>query len=145
MGSRWLNSALQTERQPLVRQLYGRLFNLLLRVVLGLNYRDTQCGFKAFNRAAAQAIFPLQRIERWGFDPEILFIAGKRRLRVTEVAVEWAHDHGSKINPLRDGMRMLLEVLSVRWNWMRGRYRTPKPAPADAAAAVTEEKRTSVA
>lgn len=145
MGSRWLNSALQTERQPLLRQLYGRLFNLLLRVVLGLNYRDTQCGFKAFNRAAAQAIFPLQRIERWGFDPEILFIAGKRRLRVTEVAVEWAHDHGSKINPLRDGMRMLLEVLSIRWNWMRGRYRTPKPTPADAATAVTEEKRTSVA
>ena len=145
MGSRWLNSALQTERQPLLRQLYGRLFNLLLRVVLGLNYRDTQCGFKAFSRVAAQGIFPLQRIERWGFDPEILFIADKRGLRVTEVAVAWAHDHGSKINPIRDGIRMLLEVLTIRWNSIRGRYKTTKPARLGTSATVAEEKRTSIA
>src|SRR5207237_5302609 len=139
MGSRWLNSALQTERQPLLRQLYGRLFNLLLRVVLGLNYRDTQCGFKAFNRAAAQAIFPLQRIERWGFDPEILFIAGMRGLRVTEVAVAWAHDHGSKMNPIRDGIRMLHELVPIRSNSIRARYKTRKPARPEAYATVSKE------
>src|SRR2546421_10600550 len=69
IGSRWLDSGLQTQRQPLLRQLYGRLFNLLLQGVLGLKYKDTQCGFKAFSRAAAQAIFAQQHIERWGFDP----------------------------------------------------------------------------
>src|SRR5438045_86787 len=95
MGSRWLNSALQTERQPLLRQLYGRLFNLLLQVVLGLNYRDTQCGFKAFSRVASQAIFPLQRIERWGFDREIHFPHGKRGLRVAEDEVAGADGHGA--------------------------------------------------
>lgn len=123
MGSRWLQRELQTERQPLLRQLYGRLFNLGLRVVLGLRYRDTQCGFKAFNRRAIETVFTRQRIERWGFDPELLFLANKFRLKTTEVPVEWAHDHRSKINPMRDGLTMGVEVLKIRWNDIMGRYR----------------------
>ncbi len=123
IGSRWMDSALQTERQPLFRQLAGRIFNLLLRMILGLRYKDTQCGFKAFTRRAADLIFPRQRIERWGFDPEILFIAGKKGLRVREVPVRWAHDERSKISPLRDGTRMFLEMLKVRWNSLTGKYR----------------------
>ena len=125
IGSRWLQREMQTERQPLYRQLYGRLFNLGLRIVLGLNYRDTQCGFKAFNRRAIDTVFPRQRIEGWGFDPELLFLARKFRLKTAEVAVEWAHDHRSKINPLRDGLRMGVEVLKIRWNDWMGRYRKP--------------------
>ena len=136
IGSRWLRRELQTERQPLYRQLYGRLFNLGLRIVLGLSYRDTQCGFKAFNRRAIETVFTRQQIERWGFDPELLFLAGKFRLKTTEVAVEWAHDHRSKINPLRDGLRMGVEVLKIRWNDWMGRYRKPSfalvPEPAGA-------------
>ena len=85
-------------------------------------FADTQCGFKAFRRPVAQTIFQLQRIERWGFDPEVLFLANKFRLRTVEVPVKWAHDHRSKINPLRDGINMGLEVLKVRWNDLRGRY-----------------------
>jgi dolichyl-phosphate beta-glucosyltransferase len=125
IGSRWLQAALQTERQPWYRQLYGRLFNLGLRIVLGLRYRDTQCGFKAFTRAAAQTVFSRQRIERWGFDPELLFLANKFKLRTVEVPVEWAHDHRSKINPLRDGVKMGVEMLDVRWNDLRGLYKNP--------------------
>lgn len=125
IGSRWLRRELQTEPQPLVRQLYGRLFNLGLRIVLGLNFKDTQCGFKAFTREAAHVIFPRQHIERWGFDPEILFLARKFKLKTAEVPVQWAHDHRSKISPLRDGLRMGSEVLQVRWNEMRGRYERP--------------------
>lgn len=125
IGSRWLQRELQTERQPLLRQLYGRLFNLGLRIILGLKFHDTQCGFKAFTREAAQIVFSRQRIERWGFDPEILFLANKFKLRTIEVPVEWAHDHRSKINPLRDGLRMGREVLQARWNDMRGLYEHP--------------------
>ncbi len=77
IGSRWLRAETQTQRQPLHRQLFGRIFNLMLRVTLGLRFTDTQCGFKAFKQPAVQAIFPLQKIERWGFDPEILFLARK--------------------------------------------------------------------
>jgi len=73
IGSRWLQTELQTARQPLYRQAFGRIFNLALRLILGLGFADTQCGFKAVRRDAAQLIFPLQKIERWGFDPEILF------------------------------------------------------------------------
>jgi dolichyl-phosphate beta-glucosyltransferase len=69
IGSRWLRSELQTQRQSWPRQLLGRAFSVVPRLVLGLNYKDTQCGFKAFTRGAAQLIFPEQRIEGWGFDP----------------------------------------------------------------------------
>ena len=129
IGSRWLQAELQTERQPWYRQLYGRLFNLGLRIVLGLTYRDTQCGFKAFNRTAAQTVFSRQRVERWGFDPELLFLANKLGLRTVEVPVEWAHDHASRINPLRDGLNMGVEILAVRWNDIRGRYGEPPNSP----------------
>src|SRR5579863_6034134 len=125
IGSRWLRAELQTERQPWYRQLYGRLFNLALRIVLGLKYRDTQCGFKAFTREAAQAVFTRQRVERWGFDPELLFLANKFKLRTVEVPVKWAHDHRSKINPLRDGLKMGVEMLDVRLNDLKGLYETP--------------------
>lgn len=143
IGSRWLQREMQTERQPWLRQLYGRLFNLGLRLVLGLTYRDTQCGFKAFTRQAAQIVFSRQRIERWGFDPEILFLADKFKLRTVEVPVEWAHDHRSKISPLRDGIRMGTEVLTVRWNEMRGLYERPSVLLDDIPAPVIEPAHTS--
>src|SRR5947209_9004163 len=63
IGSRWVQPDLQVHRQSLVRQLYGRIFNVALRIFLGLGFKDTQCGFKAFTRQAAQTLFPLQRIE----------------------------------------------------------------------------------
>jgi glycosyltransferase involved in cell wall biosynthesis len=121
-GSRWLQAELQTERQPLYRQVFGRIFNLLLRIILGLKYKDTQCGFKAFTRKAAHQIFPRQTIDRWGFDPEILFLAEKFGFKVAEVPVEWAHDDRSKINPVTDGFRMFTEMLRVRWASMTGKY-----------------------
>lgn len=122
IGSRWLETSRQTHRQPLYRQIFGRCFNLLTRMVMRLPYADTQCGFKAFTREAAQTVFQLMTIERWGFDPEILFIARKRHYRVKEVPVSWAHDARSRISYLRDGMQMLKELAIVRWNALLGRY-----------------------
>jgi dolichyl-phosphate beta-glucosyltransferase len=122
IGSRWLATSRQTHRQPLYRQFFGRCFNMLTRAVMRLPYADTQCGFKAFTRNAAQTVFQLQTIERWGFDPEILFIARKRGFRVKEVPVSWAHDARTRISYLRDGMQMLKELAIVRWNAITGRY-----------------------
>ena len=130
MGSRWLRAELQTQRQPLYRQLYGRIFNLALRLILGLHYRDTQCGFKAFTSRAAHTVFPLQRIERWGFDPEILYLARKFGLKVEEVPVRWAHREGTRLNPLRDGIRMFGEMLKVRWYSFTGKYEPGSPSAA---------------
>jgi dolichyl-phosphate beta-glucosyltransferase len=122
IGSRWLRRDLQTQRQPLYRQLFGRVFNLMLRMVLGLRFKDTQCGFKAFTRRSAKTIFPLQKIERWGFDPELLYLARKKGFKVAEVPVEWAHREGTRISPLRDGTRMFLEMLKIRWYGTTGKY-----------------------
>jgi hypothetical protein len=96
-----------------------------MRVTLGLPYKDTQCGFKAFSRQAAEIIFTRQQIEGWGFDPEILFIARKFKLKLTEVPVEWANDDRSKINPIVDGVKMFFELLRIRWNDLTGRYAQP--------------------
>jgi len=124
-GSRWLQSGLQTRKQPLYRQLFGRTFNLVLRIFLGLKFKDTQCGFKAFTRFAAQAIFPLQKIERWGFDPELLYLARRLHLKVSEVPVAWAHSAGTRLHPFRDGIRMFGDVLRIRWNAWTGNYAAP--------------------
>jgi dolichyl-phosphate beta-glucosyltransferase len=122
IGSRWLERGRQTHRQPLYRQVFGRCFNAVCRMVMRLPFADTQCGFKAFTRVAAQTVFQLQTIERWGFDPEILFIALKRGFVVKEVPVSWAHDERSRISYLRDGLQMLKELAIVRWNALTGHY-----------------------
>lgn len=122
IGSRWLDRQKQTKHQPLYRRFFGRCYNWLTRTVMGLPYKDTQCGFKAFRREAAQCIFRLQTIERWGFDPEILFIAQKLHLRIVEVPVTWGHDERSRISYLRDGTQMLREMVEIRSNSLRGRY-----------------------
>jgi glycosyltransferase involved in cell wall biosynthesis len=122
IGSRWLEKSRQTHRQPFYRQFFGRCFNAVTRGVMGLHFADTQCGFKAFTRAAAQTVFQLQTIERWGFDPEILFIALKCGYKVVEVPVSWAHDARTRMSYLRDGIRMLQDVAIIRWNALLGRY-----------------------
>jgi glycosyltransferase involved in cell wall biosynthesis len=122
IGSRWMDKTRQTIHQPLYRKFFGRCFNWVTRVVMGLPFKDTQCGFKAFKRPVAQVIFRLQRIERWGFDPEILFIARKLGYDIREVPVTWGHDERSRMSYLRDGMKMLEEMATIRANSLAGRY-----------------------
>jgi dolichyl-phosphate beta-glucosyltransferase len=122
IGSRWVQAKLQIQRQPLHRQIFGRIFNRLLRTMLALPFKDTQCGFKAFTRRAAQAIFPLQQIEGWGFDPEVLFLARRLGFKIVEVPVAWAHREGTRISPLSDGPKMLFEMMTVWWNALTGKY-----------------------
>jgi glycosyltransferase involved in cell wall biosynthesis len=136
IGSRWLKAELQTQRQSLHRQAFGRIFNLLMRMILGLHFADTQCGFKGFTRRAAQKILPLEKIDRWGFDPEILFLARKFGLRTEEVPVLWGHSGGTRINPLIDGARMLQEMLRVRWYDLTGKYDGAAVLAAEAAKTV---------
>jgi glycosyltransferase involved in cell wall biosynthesis len=122
IGSRWLERKRQTHKQPLYRQLFGRCFNAITRLIMGLPFADTQCGFKAFRRPVAQTIFQLQRIERWGFDPELLFIALKRGYKVQEVPVTWGHDERSRLSYLKDGIKMLEDIAYIRWEAFAGAY-----------------------
>jgi glycosyltransferase involved in cell wall biosynthesis len=137
IGSRWLDKQKQTIHQPLYRRFFGRCFNWVTRRLIGLPYKDTQCGFKAFKREAAQTIFRLQTIERWGFDPEILFIARKLKYKVVEVPVTWGHDERSRISYLRDGTKMLEDMFHVRMNSLRGRYDQAIAAMKDTSTMVT--------
>ncbi len=122
IGSRWLERGRQTLQQPLYRQFFGRCFNAVTRLVMGLPFADTQCGFKAFRRPVAQTVFQLQRIDRWGFDPELLFIALKRGYTVREVPVTWGHDERSRLSYLKDGWKMLQDIAYIRWQALMGAY-----------------------
>ena len=138
IGSRWMDKTRQTIHQPLYRKFFGRCFNWVTRVVMGLPFKDTQCGFKAFKRPVAQVIFRLQRIERWGFDPEILFIARKLGYDIREVPVTWGHDERSRMSYLKDGMKMLEEMAIIRGNSIAGRYDEDIAALKDTSTMVTE-------
>jgi glycosyltransferase involved in cell wall biosynthesis len=137
IGSRWMDKTRQTIHQPLYRQFFGRCFNWITRTVMGLPFKDTQCGFKAFKRSAAQTIFRLQTIERWGFDPEILFIARKLKYVVREVPVTWGHDERSRMSYLKDGLKMLEDMAKIRTNSLAGRYDEAIAAMKDTSTMVT--------
>ena len=144
IGSRWMDRTRQTIHQPLYRQFFGRCFNWVTRTIMGLPYKDTQCGFKAFKRSAAQVIFRLQTIERWGFDPEILFIARKLKYVIREVPVTWGHDERTRMSYLRDGMKMLEDMARIRSNSARGRYDEAIAALKDTSTMVTAPVRNTV-
>ena len=139
IGSRWLDKQKQTVHQPVYRRFFGRCFNWVTRRIIGLPFKDTQCGFKAFRRDAAQVIFRLQTIERWGFDPEILYIARKLKFTIIEVPVTWGHDERSRISYLKDGMKMLEEMAEIRTNSIRGRYDQAIAAMRDTSNMVTPQ------
>ncbi len=123
IGSRWLKRDMQLRKQPLYRQLGSRGFNLALRTILRIPLKDTQCGFKAFTHSSAQMVFAPQKIERWGFDGEILYLGRKFGLRIEEVPVLWFHSSGTRLHPWRDGIHMLADVIRVRRNSMAGGYK----------------------
>lgn len=122
IGSRALDRSLVGVHQPAFRELSGRTFNLGVRLLAGLPFHDTQCGFKLFTRAAAQAIFRRQRMTRFGFDVETLYIAKKLGLRIAEIPVRWNDVEGTTVGMLA-GADAFLDLARVRWNDMRGLYR----------------------
>lgn len=109
--------------EPFHRHLMGRVFNAVVRLVAVGGFNDTQCGFKCFRGEAAEWLFRRQRIDGFGFDVEILYLAVKRGFSVVEVPIDWYHVPTDRIDPLRDSFRMFGEAMSVRWNDWRGLYR----------------------
>ena len=122
IGSRAMDRRLISVHQSAFREYAGILFNLIVRMVLRLPFVDTQCGFKAFRREPCRIIFEQQRIERFGFDPELLYLARHHGLRLVEIPVRWGHSPDTKVNMLRDSMQMFLDVFLIRWNSLTGRY-----------------------
>ena len=122
IGSRALDRSLVGVHQPAAREMMGRVFNLIMRLVTGLPFRDTQCGFKLFEGRAAGEVFKRQLLDGFGFDVEVLFIARRLGYRAVEVPVRWDNVIGTKVSMWR-GAAAFLDPLAVRWNAIRGRYR----------------------
>jgi glycosyltransferase involved in cell wall biosynthesis len=120
-GSRALNRRLIGQHQPWRREQSGRVFNLLVRLATGLPFWDTQCGFKAFRLDVCRPLFEAARVEGFGFDVELLYLAQRAHLRMREIPVRWNHRDGSKVRFFHDAMAMLREVLQLR----RAAYGTP--------------------
>lgn len=124
-GSRALPESNITTHQSPLREFAGRTFNQLMKVLTGLPYQDTQCGFKAFRLDQTRWIFEQQKIYGFGFDVEILFIAKKHGLRALELPVIWADVAGTKVSLLR-GMLAFADLALIRWNYLCGRYNPAK-------------------
>ena len=122
IGSRAVDRSLIGVHQPLARELSGRFFNLVMRLITGLPFHDTQCGFKLFEAHAARDVFSRQRLEGFGFDVEVLFIAGKLGFRTLEVPVHWDNVEGTKVS-LWSGAKAFVEPLIVRLNSLKGLYK----------------------
>jgi glycosyltransferase involved in cell wall biosynthesis len=132
VGSRALQRELIGVQQPLFRQLGGIFFNWTVRLVTGLKLHDTQCGLKLFRRKTTRWAFEQLRAERFGFDPELLFLIQRHGGRLLEIPVRWDNDPATRFSVLRDTVQSFREVLAVRWRAWMGQYPAPQQMPAAA-------------
>jgi dolichyl-phosphate beta-glucosyltransferase len=122
IGSRAVDRSQITVHESRFREFAGIIFNKIVRLILRLPFVDTQCGFKAFRRIPCKIIFEQQTIERFGFDPELLYLARHHGLRAVEISVRWGHSPATKVNMMRDSIQMFIDVFVIRWNSLTGKY-----------------------
>lgn len=123
IGSREVKGSVRYN-EPKIRHFTGRIFNLIVRILLPLsNIHDTQCGFKSFSAETAKKLFSIQKINGWAFDAEVLFIAQKNGYEIKEIPVQWYYDGNSKINVLSDSLQMFRELLLIRKYFRKGYYK----------------------
>ena len=112
-GSRAVLGSFIVKKQSGIRPQLGRLFNSFMRLVTGLPYRDTQCGFKLIRRTLAHTLLPKLQENRFAFDVEMILLASKAHATIAEVPIEWAHDESSRVSVLKDGIQMALKTLEI--------------------------------
>ena len=122
IGSRQISGAMR-HGEPARRHLMGRVFNLAVKLLAVGGYEDTQCGFKCFRGEVADSLFKLQRIDGFGFDAEVLYLAGLKGLRVLELPIDWYYQTASKVRPLTDTYLMVGDILRIRLRRIMGSYR----------------------
>jgi glycosyltransferase involved in cell wall biosynthesis len=122
IGSRAMDRSLISVHESPFREFAGIIFNKIVRTILWLPFVDTQCGFKAFRREPCAILFQQQTIERFGFDPELLYLARHHGLRAVEIPVRWGHSPATKVSMLRDSIQMFIDIFTIRWNSLCGRY-----------------------
>ena len=123
IGSRPLKESRLEVRQPWYREMAGRSFNLMVQLFAVRGIKDTQCGFKLFRQDVARDVFLRCKLDGFGFDFESLLIARDLGYEIAEVPIRWSHQEGSKVNMVRDGLRMLAELVKLRLAGRKGRIR----------------------
>jgi dolichyl-phosphate beta-glucosyltransferase len=121
IGSREAPGAVRFNEPP-YRHWGGRAINLVIRLLILPGLEDTQCGFKCFRAETAEELFRRQTLSGWSFDIELLYIARRRRLRITEIPIQWYFGADSKVNAIRDALRMISDIFRIHINGLRGRY-----------------------
>jgi dolichyl-phosphate beta-glucosyltransferase len=134
IGSRALPDSKVEVHQHFVRETMGKTFNLAIRAMTGLRFRDTQCGFKLMDRRRTEPLFRRMAVDRFAFDVELLFLCQRFGLRAREVPVVWRDSAGSRVSVLTDPLNMLFDVARVRWRFRRGLYNPDVEPPGDAGA-----------
>lgn len=122
IGSRRINGSRLQKHQPWLREILGRGFTYLSQKMLRLDLSDFTCGFKCFSRSAAIKIFSQQKIKRWGFDPEILFLAKKFGYSIVEIPVKWSNDPKTRVRFPQDVIRSLLDLCRIKYNLSKKVY-----------------------
>ncbi len=122
IGSRGLRESDVQRHQPWYREGMGKIFNRIARSLFLTGFSDTQCGFKCFRGEVARALFRQQRIDHFSFDVEVLFLAARHNYRVKEVPVQWLNEPNSRVHAIRDSVKMLRDLLKIRYNAWRGKY-----------------------
>lgn len=126
IGSRGLPESNVEIHQNALRELMGRTFNLVVRTMTGLPFKDTQCGFKAMSSSVARPIFGRARVDRFSWDVELLYVARKRGVKIEEIAVTWRNAPGSKVGILSAPVEMLRDVIRIRSWYRQGVYDVPE-------------------
>jgi len=108
--------------EPPYRHWGGRGINLVIRMLILPGMNDTQCGFKCFSAEAAEKLFSQQTLKGWSFDLELLYIARRKKMRIKEIPIHWYFDADSKVNAVRDALRMIGDIFRIHLNAIRGRY-----------------------
>ncbi|MFH0921932.1 MAG: dolichyl-phosphate beta-glucosyltransferase [Fibrobacterota bacterium] len=116
VGNRKTLGSSVVKHQPWLRENMGKVFTLLTNLMLGMRQSDFTCGFKVFGRVSRAEVFRRSRIERWGYDSEILFLAKRLGYNITDVPVIWENSEATKVNLVKDTLRSLKELVQIRWN-----------------------------
>lgn len=121
IGSREAAGAMRYN-EPSNRHWGGRMVNLVIRLLALPGLRDTQCGFKCFSAQAAEDLFTVQTVMGWSFDIEVLFVARKRGYKMAELGIPWYYSTQSHVNPVKDALKMMADIVKIRLNAWRGVY-----------------------
>ncbi len=122
IGSRGMRESNIQVRQPFYRELPGKIFGFLVKLICLNGIHDSQCGFKLFSRRATQNTFSKQTLDGFGFDVEVLYIARKKGFEIKQIPVTWINDAQTKLNVIRDSIKMFRDILVVRINDLKGKY-----------------------